>query len=121
MLQIYHICDQSDNHFVMVRSFDDLYPTRVQYKHKQNLVETLSRVPCKRRLSTCSLLIGRKIPCSGTYLVSQNVQAGLCCMSVLELAIATNIDIDIFFILDFRLGFCLITKTHAFHISVYIE
>ena len=65
----------------MVRSFCtfDFYPTRIQYKHKQNHVETLSRVPCKQKLSTQSharYSLVEKMPCCGTYLVSQNVPAG---------------------------------------------
>ena len=43
-------------------SYEYLVSPRVQYKHKQNHVETLSRDPCKQRLSRCSLLSGQKCP-----------------------------------------------------------
>ena len=48
----------------------------------------LSRIPCKQleavHVDTCSLLVGRKMLCCGTYLVNQNVhvlthQAGRFC------------------------------------------
>ena len=52
----------------------------VQCKHKQNHMETLSRVPCKQRLPTWTharYSLVEKGPVALTYVVSQNVPPAL--------------------------------------------